>query len=97
MIFLIEKIYVFLSTDYSNLGDHALTLSQLQLLNNKEFADYDIIEYSVDDTIEAVMLLRNRINEEDIITLKGGGNIGLEYFREELYRRLIINSFPKIK
>ncbi|MDQ8429519.1 hypothetical protein Q3D67_04095, partial [Enterococcus faecium] len=81
-----KKIYVFLSTDYSNLGDHALTLSQLQLLNNKEFADYDIIEYSVDDTIEAVMLLRNRINEEDIITLKGGGNIGLEYFREELYR-----------
>ncbi|WP_341873340.1 polysaccharide pyruvyl transferase family protein [Enterococcus faecium] len=92
-----KKIYVFLSTDYSNLGDHALTLSQLQLLNNKEFADYDIIEYSVDDTIEAVMLLRNRINEEDIITLKGGGNIGLEYFREELYRRLIINSFPKNK
>ena len=36
MIFLIEKIYVFLSTDYSNLGDHALTLSQLQLLNNKK-------------------------------------------------------------
>lgn len=87
-----KKIYVMLSTDYSNLGDHALTYAHIKYLEIN-FPECEIIEILVNDTLKVLKSLKKEIKPEDIITLKGGGNIGIEYFREELYRRIIINSF----
>ncbi|MFD2728937.1 polysaccharide pyruvyl transferase family protein [Enterococcus camelliae] len=86
------KMYIFLGTDYPNLGDHALTLAHKQFLENN-FKEYEVLEFSVDDTLDAIDYLNNIITKQDIITIKGGGNIGIEYFREELLRRIILNSF----
>lgn len=87
-----RKIYLLLSTDYSNLGDHALSYAHKKLIED-HFPDAEIIEVLVGDTMKYLKSLKNVIRAGDIITLKGGGNIGLEYFREELYRREIINEF----
>lgn len=91
-----RKIFVMLSTDYSNLGDHAMTFAQIKLLKER-FPDSQIVEVLVGDTLKYFKQIRSIISNIDVITLKGGGNIGLEYFREELYRRIIINKFKNNK
>jgi len=82
--------YVFFSTDYANLGDHAMSLAQVEILSQMNF---NVVEISVNDTIKYVQYIKKNIRKGDIITLKGGGNIGIEYFREEMYRRYIIKNF----
>jgi pyruvyl transferase EpsI len=85
-------IYLLLSTDYSNLGDHAMTYTQ-KLKLTERYPHSQIIEVLVGDTLKHLNYIEKIIKKDDVITLKGGGNIGLEYFREELYRREIINRF----
>jgi len=80
-----------LSTDYSNLGDHALSFAHEKFLKD-QYPDAEIIEITVGDTIKYLSSIKNKIKSGDVVTLKGGGNIGLEYFREELYRREIVNK-----
>ncbi|MBE5918586.1 MAG: hypothetical protein E7272_01970 [Pseudobutyrivibrio ruminis] len=87
-----KRIFVLLSTDYSNLGDHAMTYAHIKLLNDN-FRDYKVHEVLVGDTIKFLSSIRKIIGPNDIITFKGGGNIGIEYFREELIRRKVINTF----
>jgi pyruvyl transferase EpsI len=87
-----KKIFVLLSTDYSNLGDHAMTYAHLKLLNDN-FPEYEVVEITVCDTLKCFKTLVKEIKAGDVITLKGGGNIGLEYFREELIRRKIVSTF----
>jgi pyruvyl transferase EpsI len=87
-----KVIYLLLSTDYSNLGDHAMTYAQKKLLRER-FPDSQIVELLVSDTLKYLTSIRKNIKRGDVITLKGGGNIGLEYFREELYRRIIVKHF----
>lgn len=91
-----KRIFVLLSTDYANLGDHAMTYAQIQFLH-EAFPDREIIEVSVNSTIKYLKSIRSQICPEDCITLKGGGNIGIEYFREELLRRLILRIFFDIR
>jgi pyruvyl transferase EpsI len=92
----VRKIYLLLSTDYSNLGDHALSYAHKKLIED-HCPDAEIIEILVGDTMKYLKSLKKVIKRGDILTLKGGGNIGLEYFREELYRREIINMFRENK
>lgn len=89
-------IFVLLSTDYSNLGDHAMTYAHIQFLK-KHFSSYEICEIVVNDTLKYFKWISKNIRSDDIITLKGGGNIGIEYFREELLRRKIISTFKQNK
>lgn len=91
-----KKMYVLLSTDYPNLGDHAMTYAQIKFLKER-FKEYELVEITVNHVLKYLDYIKSNINEEDIITLKGGGNIGIEYFREELIRRKIIRYFPKNK
>lgn len=87
-----KKIFVLLSTDYSNLGDHAMTYAQEKLLHAR-FPDHEVIEVLVGDTLKTMRSIKSSLKPNDIITLKGGGNIGVEYFREELIRREIVKYF----
>ena len=48
----------------------------------------------VGDTLKYLKDIKRYISENDIITFKGGGNVGVEYFREELIRRKVIKDFP---
>lgn len=91
-----KKIFVLLSTDYSNLGDHAMTYAQIKMLTQR-YPDYDIYEVLVNDTMKCLRSIKEHCTKDDIITLKGGGNVGVQYFREELIRRKIIKYFPNNK
>lgn len=87
-----NRIYFLLSTDYANLGDHAMSYASICFFE-KYFPKYEIVEITVNDTLKKIYGLKKIIQAGDIICLKGGGNIGIEYFREELIRRKIINTF----
>lgn len=91
-----KNIFFMLSTDYSNLGDHAMSYASLKLLKDA-FPDYNLIEITVNNTLKYLHMIKKHINHDDLIVLKGGGNIGIQYFREELIRRKIIELFPDNK
>ena len=91
-----RTIYFLLSTDYSNLGDHAMSFASILLLK-KICPDFEIIEITVNDTIKSFKYIMKSIKKGDIICLKGGGNIGIQYFREEKIRRKIIKKFKRNK
>lgn len=91
-----DKVFVLLSTDYSNLGDHAMTYAQIKYLE-RCFPDHEIIEISVGDTLRSLRSIKRSLNSRDIVTLKGGGNVGVQYFREELIRREIARYLDDVK
>lgn len=91
-----QKCIIFLSADYGNLGDVAITYSQHLWLQNK-YPNYEIIEIPVRNTISELKALKNICNENDIITLIGGGNFGDLYNIVEILRQLIISKFKKNK
>jgi len=88
-----KKIFILLSTDYSNLGDHAMTYAQIKMIK-KCFPEHKVYEVLVGNTLKCLGSIKKVINKADVITLKGGGNVGMEYFREELIRRKVIRNFP---
>lgn len=88
-----RKIFVLLSTDYSNLGDHAMTYAHIKMIKDS-FPETKVYEVVVGDTLKYLDSIKKSITRKDIITFKGGGNVGMQYFREELLRRKIIKEFP---
>ncbi len=91
-----KKIIVMLGADYGNLGDVAITESQLQFL--KKISPFStIIEMPISRTYRDMKSLMKKINNDDIITLVGGGNTGSLYPEIEAQRRFIIAKFPSNK
>ena len=89
-----KKIVVFLGADYGNLGDVAITESQIIFLK-KAFPDYEIKEIPISQTYTYIKALKKCLTTNDIITLIGGGNISNLYEDIETQRRFIIKKFRK--
>ncbi|WP_342563866.1 polysaccharide pyruvyl transferase family protein [Paenibacillus sp. FSL R7-0345] len=91
-----KAIFVVGSPEHDNLGDHAITMAQMNFLQ-KAFPDYTLIEIVADRLTSNWKCLMEYSTPDDIFALQGGGNFGIEYFREEEVRRKIISSFPNNK
>ena len=91
-----KKCIVCLAADYGNLGDVAITYAQEKFLKEK-FVNYVIVDFPISKTITHLKSLKKVVNNDDIITLTGGGYMGDMYFRSELLRQLIIKVFNKNK
>ena len=91
-----KKIIVALAANYGNLGDVAITYAQRQFLQ-KNFPEYDVIEFEITNTFTGMKSLKQYIRQEDIITIVGGGNFGDLYDDIEFARQFIIRNFPKNK
>lgn len=89
-----KKIVVFLGADYGNLGDVAITESQINFLK-KTFPDCEIKEIPISQTYTYIKTLKKCLTPDDIITLIGGGNISNLYEDIETQRRFIIKKFKK--
>lgn len=89
-----KKIIIFLGADYGNLGDVAITESQINFLK-KNFPDYEIKEIPISKTYTYIKTLKKNLTSKDIITLIGGGNISDLYEDIETQRRFIIGKFKK--
>lgn len=91
-----KKIFYMLVPNHGNMGDQAIALATLKYLNDK-FNEYEIIEVYREDTCKYSHAIKRVINDDDIIVLHGGGNMGNLYRIEEKDRRFIIDKFSNYK
>lgn len=91
-----RKIFIFGSPNHGNLGDHAITNSQIEFIKNN-FKEYKIIEVTLFEYKKNIAFIKKYINKSDIITINGGGNFGNQYIFDENIRRDVIKNFPNNK
>lgn len=91
-----RKILYFLTPKHGNLGDQAIAYASRRFLEDK-FKEYEIIEINCIDTYSYTKSIKYILNDEDIIFLHGGGNMGDHYIHEEIARRHIIKNFKENK
>lgn len=87
-----KKIVLFGTSEHSNIGDAAITVGVYNFIK-KYFSDYLFIEVSTYEFADNFPKIQNIINDEDIILLQGGGNLGNKYIVEENVRREVISTF----
>lgn len=91
-----KKIILIGTSEHSNIGDSAITFGEYEFIR-KYFNDYKLIEISTYEFNDTLHYLANIINQDDLIFLQGGGNLGNKYINEENVRRTIIENFPNNK
>jgi len=81
---------------HGNIGDAAIVLAEEKFIfdNLNEYEYLKILDNDIEENIEQI---KEKINDEDILLLHGGGNLGDEYIICENRRRLIIKEFPNNK
>lgn len=89
-----NKAYVFISADYGNLGDVAITYAQ-KLFLKEQLKNYEIIEVPSKETYAYIKYIKKIIKPNDIITLIGGGNMSNKYDGIEESRRMIVKEFKR--
>lgn len=87
-----QRIWFIGSAHYDNIGDLAISEATAEFIS-KNFPNYDIIEIRLCDYFKYIKAIKKLIQNEDVIVLQGGGNMGFAYFDAELNRRMVINSF----
>lgn len=91
-----KKAFVFLAADYGNLGDVAITYAQTHFLQTT-LPNYQIVDVPISKTLEGIVAIQKIIQQGDVVTTVGGGNLGDLYDQIEFYRQLVVESFPKNK
>lgn len=91
-----KKCFVFMAANYGNLGDVAITYAQ-KLFLEENLKGYTIIEVYIEDVYPLYRSIKKNINNNDIITLIGGGNTGDLYIDFEEKRRFIYKNFKENK
>lgn len=84
------KAFLIGTPKHSNIGDHAITIAELNFL--KDCGLEDITEIVAFD-----FSYREKVNRDSLIFLHGGGNMGDEYYWEEEYRRQILKDLKDNK
>ena len=92
-----KQVYLMLTATYENLGDIAITLTEIKFINEQLGEEYQLIEVPVEDTCKVFFDMKRKIKEDSIIILVGGGNNGDLYEFIEKRRRFILNKFKKYK
>lgn len=87
-----KKIFYMLVPTHGNLGDQAIAYASKYFLKNN-FKNYEVVEINMEETYKYSKAIKNSMNNDDLIFLHGGGNMGNHYIREEEARRHIIDKF----
>lgn len=97
-----KRVIVMGTPQHGNLGDHAIVLGELHILN-KYFPEHKVIEipsdYLTGELGELLwgLGLEKHIRRDDIIFYHGGGNLGNLWIHEENLRRAMIEKFHENK
>ena len=91
-----KKIVIMGIPHHGNLGDNAIAYSEEKLIKTY-FNNYEYFEMPEDNLYKCAKRVKKFINDEDIILLHGGGNIGDTYETPEKGRREVIKQFPNNK
>lgn len=91
-----KKIVLFGSPEHCNMGDHAISIAEMQFLRDN-FGNYHIVELSSGTFNRYTEIIRNFIKRKDILIVTGGGFLGNLWIKEELWVRRLIQMFPSNK
>lgn len=91
-----KRIIVMGIPHHGNIGDNAIAVAEEELLA-KYFSDYKIYYMQEKYLDICAKKAKKYINDEDVILLHGGGNIGDTYERPEKGRREVIKLYPNNK
>lgn len=92
-----KKIYIINTPLHTNIGDSAIAYAQNLFLQKNIGNDYKIVEVTSGEWARFRKVLGCIVRKKDIIIQLGGGNMGYEWFNEEIERRRIIEQFPNNK
>lgn len=92
-----KKIYILNTPLHTNIGDSAIAYAQNLFLEKNFGNEYEIVEITNWELNKFRRVLSYIVRKKDIVTQLGGGNMGVEWFPEELERRRIIEMFPNNK
>ncbi len=92
-----KKVYVINTPLHTNIGDSAIAYAQNLFLKNNMSDDYKLVEVTSGEWGRYRKVLGLIVRKNDIIMQHGGGNMGYEWFNEEIERRRIIEQFPNNK
>lgn len=90
------KILYLLTPEHKNLGDHAIAIANEKIIKEK-YKEYLFLEFSYRTCKKSSQLLKNLINDEDIIVIPGGGNLVDFYEEYGKIREEIIANYLKNK
>lgn len=91
-----KKLIIMGIPHHGNLGDNAIAIAEENILS-KNFPEYKIYQIPEKYLSICVDKVKKFINDEDIILLHGGGNIGNTYLVPEEGRRKVIQTFTNNK
>ena len=92
-----KKDYVLGTPQHTNLGDSAIVLSEINFLKQCGIRKKRIKEVTTEEYKAYKDILKKRIRKSDKIFLLGGGNMGDQWFGEELLRRDMLSTFKQNK
>lgn len=92
-----KKIYILNTPLHTNIGDSAIAYAQNLFLEKNFGNKYKIVEITSWELNRFRRVLSYIVRKKDIVMQHGGGNMGIEWFGEELERRSIIEMFPNNK
>ncbi len=89
-----NTIYVIGSPTHNNIGDSGILLAQLHFLNQLGYSEKQIKEITFTEFFTARNIIRKLISPNSLICGLGGGNMGNQWWGEEMFRRHLFNDFP---
>lgn len=88
-----KKAYLIGTPEYTNIGDSAICLAEMNFLHRSGFSKRRIKEISTSEYLTYRELIKKYISSSSLICGMGGGNMGNHWYNEELLRYEIINDF----
>lgn len=89
-----KKVFFIGTPEYTNLGDSAIAIAQMLFLEKCGYPRKNIKEFTQSDYIQNSVIINKCINKHYLICGIGGGNLGNQWYNEELFRYSFIDAFP---
>ncbi len=87
-----KKIVLLGSPEYNNLGDHLIAYAT-KIFIEDNFKEYRYYEISEKNILHCINKVKKYINDDDVILLQGGGNMGDLYLDQVNIRKKVLTNF----
>ncbi len=91
-----KKIFLLLTPQYNNLGDHAIAISSIEWLR-ENFPEYSVVDITCNFYKNLKTMFSKFLKEEDVLCITGGGFMGDLWLTAENMARDIICSYKSNK
>lgn len=86
----INKYILFGTPIHGNIGDHAITIAEEELLKDMNIMPFEVSSFERHFIIKKI---KKSINKNDVIFINGGGFMGNQWLEEEKMIREVVNTF----